>query len=524
MKRYIGLGWLVMIFLTGFHACNDPVLEAGFEDLLDLTIYDYIIENEEEYSSFLAILEEGEIDKTLSAYNPDGVGYTLFLPDNDAIDRFIQESDLYASLQEMLNDKEYVRALSRYHVVNMAIHTDDFPFGALPEYTLSGDILTVSFVIETDTSYYKINNQAHVSKQNIEVSNGYVHIVEDALEPLTKTTYDLLEQNSGYSIFKAAVDATGFEEIMDININDEEVERRPYTLLVEHDSVYNAREIYTFAELALFISPDDNNYTDPANPLYGYVAYHLLEESMFLDDFVDAATNYTTYSEIPVNINGNGLDILINPGKEVFDTIIHGVDTTIIDYIGFYYDDSNVLTQSGAVHFIDRVLRQQRPSRAIQTFEFWEEPLLNEYRQVPGEYLIEDTASLFHFNWSGTDLFFIETGDDQHPAWGGDYLYMDGDFRITYDIPKIVQGVYIVYLRAETLNSNNALVEVFIDGKNVGGLVDLSQGGNSNNPFEMRELGAINLMKYEEHTVEIKSLIPGRFSWDLIRFEPYTNQ
>ncbi|MEN8227109.1 MAG: fasciclin domain-containing protein [Bacteroidota bacterium] len=522
MKRHIGLGWMVMVFLTGFLSCNDPELKAGFEDLLDLTIYDYIIENDSAYSSFLAILEKGGIDKTLSAYNPDGIGYTLFLPDNDAIDKFIQESDQYTSLQEILNDTEYTRALSRYHVVNMGIHTDEFPFGALPEYTLSGDILTVSFVIETDTSYYKINNQAHISKQNIEVSNGYVHIVEDALIPVTKTTYDFLEQHSGYSLFKAAVDATGFGEIMDINIRDEEVDSRPFTLLVEHDSVYNASEIYTFADLAAFISPDDNNYTDPTNPLYGYVAYHLLEESMFLADFVDVATNYTTYSEIPININGYGLDILINSGKEVFDTIIHGVDTTIIDYVGFYYDDSNVLTQSGAVHFIDRVLRQQRPSRAIQTFEFWEEPLLNEYRQVPGEYLIEDTASLYHVNWWGSDLFFIETGDDQHPAWGGDYLYMDGDFRITYHIPKIVQGVYTVYLRAETLNSNNALVEVFIDGKNVGGLVDLSQGGNPNNPFEMRELGTINLMKYEDHTVEIKSLIPGRFSWDLIRFEPYT--
>lgn len=37
----------------------------------------------------------------------------------------------------------------------------------------------------------------------------------------------------------------------------------------------------------------------------------------------------------------------------------------------------------------------------------------------------------------------------------------------------------------------------------------------------MRELGTINFVKYEDHLVVIKSLIPGRFSWDLIRFEPY---
>ena len=93
MKRYIGIGLTVMIFLGGFHACNDPVVEIDFEDLLDMTILDYILENDSAYSSFLTILEKGGIDKVLSAYNPNGIGYTLFLPDNDAIDRFIKEND-----------------------------------------------------------------------------------------------------------------------------------------------------------------------------------------------------------------------------------------------------------------------------------------------------------------------------------------------------------------------------------------------------------------------------------------------
>ncbi len=58
---------------AGFTACDPQTVEAGFEDLLEQTIYDYIVENDSAYSSFLAILEAGEIDKTLSAYNPDGV-------------------------------------------------------------------------------------------------------------------------------------------------------------------------------------------------------------------------------------------------------------------------------------------------------------------------------------------------------------------------------------------------------------------------------------------------------------------
>ena len=30
-----------------------------------------------------------------------------------------------------------------------------------------------------------------------------------------------------------------------------------------------------------------------------------------------------------------------------------------------------------------------------------------------------------------------------------------------------------------------------------------------------------HILKYEEHLIEVRSLIPGRFLWDYIRFEPY---
>lgn len=509
-----------MALATG-RSCNDTPVEANFEDMIDMTIYDYMVDHEEDFSHFRRILEAGGIDKTLSAYNPDGLGYTLFLPTNAAIDRFIEESTLFSSLDDMLSDDEYVSIFGRYHALDMGISTDDFPFGALPEYTLSGDILTVGFVVGTDTAYYSINNQAPVIIPNIETSNGWVHVILEALVPVTSTTLEWLELNAGYSIFLGAVEATGFTEILDLNTRDEGETARPFTLLVEHDTIFNRRGINSFADLVAEISPGEDHFTDPLNPLYNFVGYHLLRETRFLDDFAEINTNYDTYSEIPLNINGLGLDLMINKGKQVYDTLVAGSDTTMIDYIGFNYDRSNVLTQSGAIHFIDQILRQVRPSRAIQTFEFYEEPLFNEFRREPGEYLVEDTSALFHIRWTGPELFFVEEADPNHPAWGGDYLFIDGDFSITYTVPKIIQGNYRVFLGAEAFSSFNALVEVFIDGKKLGGLINLTSGGNSSNPFVRVELGTINFLKYESHTIRVRSLIPGRFLWDYIRFEPY---
>jgi hypothetical protein len=246
----------------------------------------------------------------------------------------------------------------------------------------------------------------------------------------------------------------------------------------------------------------------------------MLTETKFLNDFLGNSTNYTTYSEIPLNVNGIGIDILINKGKQVFDTVIFQGDTSYVDYVGIEYDFSNVLTQSGVIHFIDQVMTQQKPSRAIQTFEFYEEPILNEYRKETGEYLIEDTSSLKYIHWKGADLTFVEAGDNTISAWGGDYLFIDGDFSISYTIPKVVQGNYTVFLGADSFNPRNALIQVYVDGKSIGGLIDLATGGSSDSPFIQIELGTINFLKYDSHTIEIKSLIPGRLGWDYIRFEP----
>ena len=99
-------------------------------------------------------------------------------------------------------------------------------------------------------------------------------------------------------------------------------------------------------------------------------------------------------------------------------------------------------------------------------------------------------------------------------------LLIDGDFSISYTVPKIVQGSYTVYLQAGAFNSENALIEVYIDGIKIGGLIDLTSGGTAAAPFLATELGTVAFQKYEKHTVKIESLIPGRFLWDYIQFEP----
>jgi uncharacterized surface protein with fasciclin (FAS1) repeats len=514
--------------ILGNLSCDEEAIEIAFKDVEKLTIYDYIIENQDEYSSFLKILEAGNLDKTLSAYNRENDGYTLFLPNNDAIDAFVAGSD-YASLDELLNDEAYVRTFCRFHVVNDKIDANEFPFGALPELTLSEDFLTVGIVIQPDTSYYMINNQAPVIRPNIELSNGYIHLVGAALEPITLTTYEWLSQRDGFTVFKAAVDATGLDELLSLNVKNDP-DALPFTLLMEPDSIYNKRGIFNLTDLANTISPGRTDYTDPLNPLYNYVAYHVLTDKRFLSDYQDdenpVSTNYATYSDIPLHIDGTGIDIKINKNKEIFDTIIRGNDSTFVNYVGILYDASNVMTQSGVIHFIDQVMKQQAPSKATQTYEFSNEHFFDDYRLETGSYLIDaqDSTLLDVISYSGSDLFYVlmEEAAGLTMPWSNDFIMLDGDFIISYTIPKLVQGNYRVYLQADTYNDLNAVIEVFIDGKPIGGSVDLANTGSptASAPFVQIELGTMNFLRYQEHNIQIRSLIPGSFSWDYIRFEP----
>jgi len=516
MKNSIAiLLFIVIVFSQG---CRETIPEANFEDTVQLSIYDYLKDNEEQFSSFFSILEAGRIDLTLSAYNPEGNGYTLFLPDNDAVANFINNNGQLSSLDDILKDTEFASAFSRYHVVNLKIHTKDFPFGAFPKPTLSDDYLTVSFVIEEDTSYYKINNQAAIIYPNIELSNGYIHIIESALKPVVFTSYEWLEQNPDFSLFKKAVDLTGLRPLIDFNTKVDE-SLLPVTLLLESDAIYQQNGINSLDDLINLISPNSQDYTNIKNPFYNFVAYHILSGNLFIDDFEEKATNYNTFSEVPININGLGIDLAINKGKQVFDTLVYQGDTTFIDYIGFMYDESNVLTQSGAIHFIDRIMTQQSPSRANQEFQFYEEPYINQLRMEAGSYLIKDHEELLYIDWSGADLNFIKLAESS-PAWGNDYLEITGDFEISYEIPKIVQGKYELFLRADAFHTSNALIEVFVDESKVSGLIDLSRIGTLNSPFRNILLGTVDFSNYETHKIVIKPVIPGRLLWDGLRFEP----
>jgi uncharacterized surface protein with fasciclin (FAS1) repeats len=439
---------------------------------------------------------------------------------------FIEESNSFSSLDELLNDKAYVQAMARYHVVNQGYMTYDFPFGALSELNLAGQTVTIGFEMMGDSSVYKINNIAPVVKGNIEVSNGYVHVISKSLEPVTLTTAEWLETSSGYTIFNEAVNQTGFDEILNQRVVRDSAGVIPNTLLVEHDSIYNRLGINNFDDLVDRLKPENSNYTDENNVLYKFVGYHIINEGeIYLSQFEGETRNYNTYGEYPININGEDeLDIAINLNKN--DTIFtESGDTSITSYRTFFYDNSNIFTLTGAIHQVDYVLWSKKAGRADKYFTFYEEPLINLYKEEVGEYMIQDQSLLTNLSWEQgiSEIVFVQEAEEEDPDWqvpsDQNYLIIDGDFSITYRVPKIVQGEYNFRIIAHAFSDQNAVVEVFIDGQKIGGTVDLTKSGTKDYPFNTFTIAENFVFNtYTEHEITIKSLIPGVFEWDEIQF------
>lgn len=524
MRAMIQIRTVFAILLAGsllFSSCKKDTIQTGFFDENVLSIATFLEKNQEEYSKYWEIIQTTGLFHTLNAYNPNGDGFTLFLPSDDAFDRYIQQNDEYASFDELLADFDFVWLLSRYHLVNRMLLSNEFPYGSLPDSTSTGDFLTIGIEVKGDSSHYTVNNVAPVAELDIETTNGYIQVISEVLEPISYNSYDWLRNVEGYSILSSALEFSGLKDTMDIyrTSSTGELVKNAYTVFAEHDSIYARNGIHTFDDLVDRYHTPGYELDDPDGGLYQFAAYHLLEGSYFLDAF-EGTSNYNSYAVYPVSVSA-GLDIKLNAGVDSFGIEITGSDTTLINYIEVYYQESNVNTKNGPIHFVNEIMELFQPSRSEQYFQFMEDPKILEASKNQGTYEFVDPDVFELLSWDGTERLIYEKGtQSNNRARSGDYIELMGKSTFAYSMPKIMPGRYNVIIRADAFGNENATIQVRIDGKRMGGNINLTSGGNSSNPFSDFSLGIIEFPSYEGHLFETSALIPGSMKLDYVRFTP----
>uniref|UniRef100_A0A6I8SKP7 Periostin n=1 Tax=Xenopus tropicalis TaxID=8364 RepID=A0A6I8SKP7_XENTR len=132
------------------------------------TIEDFI-ESEDELTSFR---EAGVAAEVLAELGKKGQ-YTLFAPTNDAFEKLPR-----GVLERIMGDKQAVKALVNYHILNSVQCSEAIMGGSLLE-TLEGSSLQIG----CDGDSLTVNGNKMVNRKDIVTTNGVIHLIDQVLIP-----------------------------------------------------------------------------------------------------------------------------------------------------------------------------------------------------------------------------------------------------------------------------------------------------------------------------------------------------
>lgn len=324
MKKFV-FNILALICTTAFIApalvsCSEDMSEENYYTFTGKMMSEYLKQNPD-YSLFASIVEKAGLMDQLSAYGR----YTCFAPDNNAINTYLASKNL--TLESL--SREDCDTLARVHLISAMYSISEMPKGTLDQ-NMMGRNIDISYgTDEQDRSVVIINGKSRIyfEHQDDSVENGIVQPVNVVIENSSKSVDGLLDSDPNLAIYSAALKATGLDMVLqekeDLEwaknykalakkYNDKYVtgsrgaeacevpktRKKGFTLFAVPDAVLNEKygvyNVHDLYELACSIYDNDEvygldkasdshkyeNVTDPKNPLYRFMAYHIVDRNV----------------------------------------------------------------------------------------------------------------------------------------------------------------------------------------------------------------------------------------------------
>lgn len=298
-------GWIFMLILLLFviNSCKKEIYTQSTTD--DVNITGYLELYPEQFSLMTEILDRSGTSGYLGAYGT----YTLFTPDNAAIKAWLVQIGKASVADVSVED---LKSMVKFHLLADTVGTEAFTDGKLPELTLYGQYLITGAINENGSSSYLVNRQAKISKPNVRVGNGVMHVIDHVLLPSTKTLAKMIEENSRYSIFTQALKETGFYDSLNVEQSQAvDTLKRFQTAIIESDSALNVAGISNYAQLKARLSHTSSpqNHNDS---LWLYVAYHIIPGANYMADITETSALYTLAPREIITSKFVGQTILLN--------------------------------------------------------------------------------------------------------------------------------------------------------------------------------------------------------------------
>jgi uncharacterized surface protein with fasciclin (FAS1) repeats len=442
-------------------SCSDEPDSQYFYSFTGEMLSDYI-SNREQYSEFKYIVEKADLMDLLSTYGR----YTCFLPDNKAIDEYLQSKGIPSVEDLSVADCD---TIARTHLVQNMYSTFEMVLDFLPTYNLQGRYLaTKPIVDENGNAVIQIEGNAHIIfsdtladgqiiHQNDSVENGIVQPVNKVIEKSNCYIADILRDNDKISLFYEALVATKvrkeIELIEDVTYSKNqpkykyrshthsevgwvpEKKKYGFTAFVEPDSIYRAKfeeygidtskgDLHALYDLAVklydpvFGSGDElhrddlkegwkfENLMDSINPLKRFIRYHIMNRYV-------PGTNKLTSMEIPEH------------GKYPF-----GFDATLVNPTEWY----TTLLPHTMLKVSMLTMNKDEQGRDCRG---------DDRDKVKGFFLNRRYGETSDYQFRGSYIIKDVEDEYENDALNGHYFYVDDIVAFTTDVRDKVQNMRI---------------------------------------------------------------------------------
>lgn len=499
MKKpfYTCLCALALLWST---ACEDPYKGVSFtlaeEQPIGLWLAD-----QAEFSLWVEMLQKADI---FNAINLGVTEYTCFVADNSAVKAWLSQKG-YAKVADI--PQEEVDLLMRYHVIAGNVLKASDMLLKLPTPTVSGDYLTAGVDTQTEVRYIDNGSgkaRSSIVTKDLEMSNGIIQQIDNLLQPIVETLWDLLSENpeGRYSIFAQAVAAAGYDSFLDRSTltYEDYTYKDNKTVFAVPDSIYHLHGIESFADLC---SRFDGDPAQEDSPFHQYVLYHFMHN---LNSYAELTTFhedgksmilYTLSSRKGLSILDSANVVWLNPHEECFN-IMEG--------------HRDIPAQNGYLHEVNGLM--VLPSRMAHYTVVWEPTEAPEFRRIPfyrsqkttsaapEKYELDPEEPIANIHWysvprtAGKVWYNSQNIEDRF--WNHDALFWSlgsiGSMELT--LPVLPMGKYRMYCIKINDNANGGKFHVYWDTEQM-----MSDANFKNADARATWGGVRNLLAEERHVL-----------------------
>lgn len=512
-------------------ACKDPHMDTVYTDNISQFPAATFMDNDSSLrvSLWVELLKHAQMFTTLNLQ----ANYTIFAPHDDAVKTFLNSRG-FSSVNQL--SIEEARLLIRFHTIQGARYSAvSFREGLMSDSTATGDFLSVAFLPNGGNVFL---NDEGVVVNTILVTNGYIHVLNKVLTPVTQTLWDML-QPAQFSIMKEAFQLTGYADRLNTIVTTEPavtgglVTRRfRYTLFAVPNQVFQASGIQTVSELITFLGASAD-FTNPHNALHRFMAYKLLNQQ---HSFAELAFFAATDNVRSKNYNTMAINQLINV-SEVNNTIFINWDRVARQ--GVRLTRMNQNAKNGVMHTVDQLLPVRSPAPTTVRWELTDYPelsFISFYRRAATTSTQQrniHVGELTCYRWMSVPesriglSYELSNRNDavKSRALNGDYLVLSlGTFGwVEMKTPTIIAGRYNLFLEHFNPRAPEASgrLMIIVNGAYIGTqMATIGASRTSDQYITNTRIGEITFTETVSHTVRIL-VSDNATTWlDAIRFVP----